>query len=441
MITTFTHPRSCAFSTDISIEINGQPVEVLHTEAADFALFVYDASQGPAEVVITRFADLVEGNTIRPRSRKISGEASGKTLRFAIESAEKLCVEIDGLRPIFIWANPPETDKPSEDDPNVRYFKAGQIYELGKFSMEAGQTLYIEGGAVVKGRIHTQHTDNITIRGHGIFDGGYYSSDRGDMVPSILLERCNNVVVRDITMIHPSGWMLVPGACENVEIFNLKQIGEVVCSDGIDVVGSKHVHIDDCFLCNNDDCIVVKAFFLSSNNLTDTHADLRECPEDILVENCTFLSMPAGNALEIGHELSVDRVSDVTFRNIDILNVHGHGAVFSLHNNDRAVIEDILFENIEVEHCWDKFIDFRISESRFSSDDERGHMRNITLRNVNWHQMECNVGYTVSMIGGWDAEHMIEDVKFENCCINGKPIKHIDELEICTRHAKNIRVV
>ena len=97
--------------------------------------------------------------------------------------------------------------------------------------------------------------------------------ERGDMVPSIVFNRCKGVTVRDITMIHPSGWMLLPGACEDVEIFNLKQIGEVVCSDGIDLVGSKRVHIHNCFLRNNDDCVVIKAFVESENNLTATHFD------------------------------------------------------------------------------------------------------------------------------------------------------------------------
>jgi len=440
MIETFTHPRSCAFSKDLTLEVGGQSIEVLHTEAADFANFVYDPSKGPVEVCITRHHDTIDAYEIRPLSKGITGQAEVKELRFTLEANEKLSIEIEGMRPLFLWANPPETDKPSPEDPNVVFFKAGQIYEMDCLGLKTGQTLYIEGGAVLKTRMITSEADDVTIRGYGIFDGGYYQRERGDMVPSIVFDRCKNVVVRDITMIHPSGWMLLPGACEDVEIFNLKQIGEVVSSDGIDVVGCKRVHIHDCFLRNNDDCVVVKAFLVSSKNLTATHFDFSESPEDILVENCTLLNAPAGNAMEIGHELAVDHVSDVTFRNIDVLSVHGHGAVFSLHNNDGAEIRDILFEDIRVEHCWDKFIDFRISKSRYSTDDTRGSMRRITLRNIDWQQMPHNAGYTVSMIGGWSPEHMIEDVTIENLCLNGKPIQHVDDLEITMRYTKNISV-
>lgn len=439
MIQTFKHPRSCRFSTDFALHVNGYPVEVLRTDVADFAIFVYDATQGPAEVAVTLLDRPIEGHVIRPLSLELEGSVTDAgQLVFQMVAAHKVSVEFDGFRPLYVWANAPELDAPDPDDPKVHYYKAGQTYEIGHVAMQPGETFYIEGGAVVKGRISGGHADHISIRGFGIFDGSYYGLNQGAHVPSILLERCHHVLIRDITMIHPSGWMIVPGACEHVEICNVKQIGEVMCSDGIDIVGSKHVHIHDCFLRNNDDCVVVKAFNMQNKKQLAACVDFRVSPEDILVENCTFANDPSGNAMEIGHELSVERVSGVTFRNIDVLSVHGQGAVFSIHNNDRAVIEDILFEDIRIEHCWDKFIDFRISKSRFSSDDERGHIRNVTLRDINWHRPARNEGYTISIMGGWDAEHLIEDVTLDNVCINGRPIQHIDELEITTRHARNI---
>jgi polygalacturonase len=440
IIQTFQHPKSCALSHNFELEVAGHSIEVLETGVADFANFVYDVNEGPAEVVITSNLPIKNFN-IRPLQKNIAGKIQGNSLKFTLHAAEKLCIEINNGRPLYLWANPPELDVPAPNDPKVHYFKAGQVYEFENLGMQSGETIYIEGGAVLKGRIHVKNANDITIRGYGIFDGSYYKRERGDHIPSILLEKCNNVVVRDITMIYPSGWMLVPAACEDVEIFNLKQIGEVVSSDGIDILGSKRVHIHHCFLNNNDDCVVVKAFFLGSKNSTATNVDGRVSPEDILVENCTLANAPAGNAMEIGHELSVETVSNVIFRNIDVLSVHGQGAVFSIHNNDRALIKDILFEDIRIEHCWDKFIDFRISLSRYSTDEERGSIRNVTLRNINWHRPDINLGYTISMIGGWDENHTIENIFFENVCINGKPIQHLNELEICTRHAKNIQLI
>jgi hypothetical protein len=50
-----------------------------------------------------------------------------------------------------------------------------------------------------------------------------------------------------------------------------------------------------------------------------------------------------------------DSIKNIRFKNIDVLCCHGHGGVFTIHNGDRAVIEDILYEDIRVEHYFDKF--------------------------------------------------------------------------------------
>ncbi|HBR95746.1 MAG TPA: hypothetical protein DEA90_16435, partial [Opitutae bacterium] len=274
MIQSFSYPRSCRFSTEFTLHVNGQAVEVLRTDAADFAIFVYDASQGPAEVVVKRRIEPILEHALRPLSLGLEGALrEDGALVFQLTSAQKLSVEVAGSRPLYVWANPPELDVPSEADPNVIYFKGGQTYEVGRLELQAGQTVYLEGGAVVKGRIYAQQADGITIRGYGILDGSYYGSRFKEHVKSVFLERCHDVLVRDITMIHPSGWMIMVGVCERVEICNVKQIGEVVCSDGVDIVGSKHVHVHDCFLHNNDDCVVVKAFAMKHGKNPDFCAD------------------------------------------------------------------------------------------------------------------------------------------------------------------------
>jgi len=79
-----------------------------------------------------------------------------------------------------------------------------------------------------------------------------------------------------------------------------------------------------------------------------------------------------GQAMEIGHELRTASVRDIRFRDCDVLAVHGHGGVFGIHNADRATVSDVLYENIRVEHHYEKLVDFRIVKSRWSKDDQRG---------------------------------------------------------------------
>ncbi|MDF3128181.1 glycosyl hydrolase family 28 protein [Kiritimatiellaeota bacterium B1221] len=442
MITTFQHPPSCKFATDIQLNIDGKPVEILRTETADFANLIFDPANGPVQVTVTLSdpASLSEV-TLLPRNRNIEAHVDGNCFSFSLAQPDKLSLEVPGRRPFFFWANPPETDRPDPEDPKVLWFKEGQVYDAENFEIDDGQTLYIEGGAVLRGVVRAKDAKNLTLRGHGILDGSKDLVGGRRFQHLARFHQCTNVTVRDLTMIEPSGWMLVPVACENVEICNIKQIGEVVSSDGIDVVGCKGVHIHDCFLCNNDDCVVIKALLIGAKNSSPDTCDGRHNVENVLVENCTFFNAPAGNAMEIGHELNNEWVRNVTFRNIDVLCVHGQGAVFSIHNYAQALVEDIIFENIRIEHCFDKFLDFRISKSRFSVGEITGRIRNVTLKDIYWHTTPSNAGYTTSMIGGWSQEADIQDIYFENIQIDEKAIATLDELEITTRYARNLQLL
>jgi len=437
-MTLYRHPKSLQRSAAFSVLINGEQAEVLHTDIADFVICALVPGDFPAKVEVAPSAAATAA-TIHPVSKQISAAMEGGTVRFTLSGPEKLSIAISGSKPLYLFANPPETNPPASGDPSVVTFPAGQVSETPMLTLEDGQTLYLPGGAVLKSRIHIKGKSGIRICGHGVFDGSFYSLEKDGHIPSIILERCPDVLVEDITMIRPQGWMLLLAACQGATVRNLKEIGEVGSSDGIDVAGSSDVLIEDCFLHNNDDCVVIKAIFLRDKIIAESGVDARENVENVLVRRCTFANYN-GNAMEVGHELSVDSIRNITFTDIDVLHVHGTGAVFSLHNNDRALVENILFENIRIEHCYNKLIDFRISESRYSSDAERGRIRGVVLRDIRWTRTPFNLGYTISLIGGWDADHTIEDIAIENFVIDGVPVRHLDELEICARHCHNLRV-
>ena len=69
-----------------------------------------------------------------------------------------------------------------------------------------------------------------------------------------------NVDIDGITMLNSPGWTVVLLDCDTVNIHDLKQVCWRNGSDGIDLVGTSHVRIRDCFLRNNDDNIVIKSF-------------------------------------------------------------------------------------------------------------------------------------------------------------------------------------
>jgi polygalacturonase len=251
-----------------------------------------------------------------------------------------------------------------------------------------------------------------------------------------LYERCEKCLVEDVIIINSTCWNIELRGSRDCVVRGVKQIGEVSTSDGIDVVSSQNVLIENCFLRNNDDCVVIKA----GKRLYERGKGVKwgENVENVLVQNCVLINDNSGNALEIGHELQADEIKDITFRNCDILSVHGWGAAFSINNADRAVVRDVLYEDIRVEHHFTHLINFRVVRSRYGRDAERGHIRNIVMRNIDVTLTPFNAGYTVSHIGGLDADHTAEDITIENLCQDGEKVTDGDQIELFTRHAKNI---
>lgn len=45
-----------------------------------------------------------------------------------------------------------------------------------------------------------------------------------------------------------------------------------------------------------------------------------------------------------------------------------------------AVVRDITYENIRIQHYYDKLINFRVMRSMYNKDKERGQIRNIRLK-------------------------------------------------------------
>jgi hypothetical protein len=405
------------------------PAFVYHTAVADFLAATCD---GPATVEVL-VAGEVSQAVVRPVSRGLVPTVTGQRITFTLERTGNLCLDVAGQLPLFVYLNPPEREVPSPEDPTVHYFRAGRVYEAGEIILAAGETLYIEGGAVVRGVVRGIEAHGVRVCGRGILDGGWCTQSR----MMIVLEGCEAARIEDIIMIHPTGWMVVLGACRDVTVSNLKQIGEVMCSDGIDIVGSSDVLIEGCCLRNNDDCVVVKALTYADRP-TGTRLDWRRDVKNVMVRDCLFANAEGGNAMEIGFELRTESVSGITFRNIDVLSVHRHGAVFSIHNGDQAVVHDVLFEDIRIEHCYDKFIDFRILSSRYSHAPGQGQIRDITLRRIHWQRTPFNIGYTVSLMGGYNAEHRVERIRLEEVTLDGVTIRNLDELDLHTRHANAI---
>jgi hypothetical protein len=431
VVKTYTYPRIVLEATSYKLLANNQPVFVFQTSGGPFAAF---SCKGAVSISVELPLGL--GNiTISPKRLGLVPTVNDNKLTFQIPGPMSFAIMVNGLPALYVFANPMEQKAPDQNNPKVKYFKAGQVYEVGQLNLSSNETLYIEGGAVVRGSIFATTAENVHITGYGVLDGSYYVHDEGHR--SILFEDCKKSVIENIIMIEPTSWMIVLGLCENITVRNTKQLGFISTSDGVDVVGSKQIRILNSFIRSGDDCIVIKAFDMSryQKMLTKNFsADV----EDVEANGCTVISHKGGQAFEIGHELTTNSVKNIRFIDCDVLGVHDLGGVFGIHNTDRAVICNVLYENIRVEHYYNKLIDFRIIKSRYFKDPERGRVQQVLFKNIDVTVSQYNPGYSISTIGGYDADHKIEDVVFDNFRMNGEKIANADQLDLFTKQVGKI---
>ncbi|HSI07865.1 MAG: glycosyl hydrolase family 28 protein [Rariglobus sp.] len=422
-------PSSLARSTHYHVTIDGLALDVLKHSAADYASF---ECTGPVRIEITLPA--AYGKVfLRPLRFGIQHEIEGRILRFTLVGPQYLQIEIAGLPLLYLYALRPAPATPS--GPHVKCFEAGKIHDVGQVLLKSGEVCWIEAGAVLRGNIRAECATNVLIGGYGVLEGGIWP-ERGEIRrKAIVLELCTDCRVEDILMLSPCSWMVVLGGCSDVEVSGVRQIADDVSSDGVDIVGSKRIRVTGCILHNGDDNIAIKAL---NDNPGQNHERWSGNVEDVIVSRCIFYNTHGGSAMEIGYETSTDHIRDIRFEDIDVLAVHNFGSVFGIHTGDRAQVENVTWENIRVEHHYDKLVDIRVLWSRWNRDSERGRVRNLVFRNIRVVQSPPNAGYTLSVIAGYDAAHTVSGVLFDRFELGGRHVLNADQLDLVTRHADNV---
>ena len=414
-------PAGLPIQSDLVVTLDGRTAGVGATPVAAYAIAAID---GKAEIEITARRPLA-GAVIRPLARGIVPQINGTSLRFTVDRPGPLSIDLPGGLPLHLFLHPP-ADIPTGE--RVRTLAPGSVHDWGEMGVSAGETLHIPGGTALRGWVRASGAANVRITGHGIIDGATFPYG---FKRTVVVDSCRDARIDGVTIIGSPTWTVVLVGCEHVTVERVNLIGWVVCSDGIDVVGSRDVTIRDCFLRDNDDCVAVKA--LPIDGIAAGMQDV----ERVLVERCVCWNDAAGNVFEIGFETRTARIADIEFRDCDVLGAHGEGGVFTIHAGDRALIENVRYRDIRVEHMYDRFIDLKILHSRYSKDAERGRIRNVSFAGIR----TCHDPYnTVSLIGGFDAGHLVEDVRLKDVRIGDKVIASADDILLYTRFAKDISI-
>jgi hypothetical protein len=417
-------------SESFGVKVNKQTVFTYHCRYANYAIL---SGEGCLHVEVTVLFPFKEVK-VRPLSLGIKPETDGPTVRFTIEAPAKISMEFDEdiRNPLFLLVNPLETEKPVPGAPGLKYFEGGKVYDAGELELKEGETLYIDEGSVVYGYITATKADNVRIHGRGILDGSRCEHMNWPRKQMVLVIQSENVTIEGITVVNGPNWHIVPTACSRVTVKDLNVITFTGTGDGIDVVGSENVTITNCFVRSNDDCIAIKAVdYMHASGMKNVH--------NVSISRCVFWNAEWGNALEIGYETRCDEMTDIVFKDCDVIRSEFEGwqsgGTFTIHNGDRAVVRGVLYEDIRIEDSREKLIDIKILFSKYSKDALRGQVSNIGFTNI----QIVDGPFPVSIIQGYDGEHLVKDVTIEKLSVQGRKISNANEAKMVVELSENVK--
>src|ERR1035438_2866547 len=189
-VLTYPAPAGEVLSSEYEVVAEGRKVDVYTARVVDppfsgkewdfggpYAFANFDM-QGRVTVKITAKRSL-RNTVVRPQFADVQLKVEDDhTASITLGSPRKISVEPDGKRePLLLFANPREKNAPKPGAPDVIFFGPG-IHQAGQVKVGDKQTVYLAGGAVVKGAIVAQGS-NIRILGRGILDGSEYEWRKG----------------------------------------------------------------------------------------------------------------------------------------------------------------------------------------------------------------------------------------------------------------------
>ena len=412
------------------IEVNGQNslvIPCIDTPAEGQPEYEHNictfGCDGEVLVEVNSYSEAITEAAILPKSRNYEYKIENGSLFFRMKPGDRVAVELNGKtdNDIFIFANPLESDKPSETDPNVKYYKAGTVTDAGSIALASGQTIYIEGGAVVNGRISSTGTSDIAIRGCGILN----SYDNSVSTRGIQITDASNVTIDGPILMNDSGWSTFIIESDNVKINNYKAVAiwnpannNGNENDALDLLGCTNAVVTGCFGYAHDDVFCVKSQKWTYGAPV----------ENIVFDDCIAWNYRSGNSFIIGAEINQD-VTDVTYRNcVSIRSAGNPGgtlnrAGLAVHNCAGSHVSDILFENIVLEDCMEYGIHLDIRKSYVNNlgngvEYSPGTIDGVILRNIDILKAPARGNFAF----GYDEDHQIRNVVFENVIQEGVKI-------------------
>lgn len=373
-----------------------------HVEDASMVFFDFS---GEVEVSVTFNNGPVRKARIRPLSYGIEPVVKGNTLTFKLDQPRNLSVEVNGdiFHNLHLFANPLIENIPDKNDPDVIFFGPG-VHEFKdqKFYVPSNKTVYVDGGAILRGQLLIHNAQNVKVMGSGMVEhtvkmGVHIANSKNIEIDGIFTTQC------------------ATGGSDSVTIRNVKSISYFGWGDGLNVFASNNVFFDRVFCRNSDDCTTVYA----------TRKGFEGGCRNIMMENSTLWADVA-HPIMIGihgNAQNFDKIEDLVYRNIDILDHKeaqlDYQGCLAINGGDNNIIRNVLFEDIRIEDFRQgQLFNIRIFYNQKYCEAPGMGIENIYFKNISYNGSNAEM----SLIAGYNSDRKVKNITFENLKINGKLI-------------------
>lgn len=487
MVKTYARPSGYTLIDDtpqFNVFVDGQAYTGIYQTTAASGQKVnfgyFDFKDGRATKVVITCNVAMGDYTILPSKAEISDVqmVGKKAISFTITKANQWITlvpksEFHYGRVLHLFCNALYEDEPTAAKTDGSYDRKTKTYYFGPgyhdlstkypsgLYASNGRTIYIAGGAVVKGTIGIG-TGGGTVKGHGMVvisenaGGSEFASNNADggTLDGIICHRY-----------HASGWQTTYTYTKNLSVTNLK----IVCpdggsSDGMDFQGCQDMTIDNCFIRANDDCVAIKG--LASDG-SDPATCTAQIERNLKFSNMQFWTC-ANNAFGIGAETYSQVMEDISLKDSEVLyhydyNTHSEGMADRSALNICALtgttIRNVSFDNIIVHHC-SRFIALGFEDSFWYGtilgyQKYPGEITNVRFSNVSCpNKREGQCANDVRLYG-WDGDYSrnkgwyegdtptkyVHDIYFDNVTIEGKPFDSWEHESLVTNNTDDVKLV
>ena len=327
------------------------------------------------------------------------------------------------------------------------------VFRSGALFFKQGVNLHIEEGGVLKGTVSTEDYPIVDTRWEGIerpwisafinaFElNGFKITGKGTIDGSgddwlkkewrdlragrprlIAVQNCRDVVISDISVKNQACWGVFILYSSNVTIKNLtiRADHNIPMSDGMDIDSSTGVHISNCDIDVNDDCIAIKS------GKDEDGRRVNRPSEDILIEKCRFRYGHGG--VSMGSEMS-GGIRNVEIRNCVMEADNWAPIRFKSQPSRGGVVENITYRDLELKNTRQAFefnMEWRMVPPLKPPSDPLPVVRNIKI---------INVSGTVKNVGIMHGlpDSPIRNVSFQNCRIEattGFVLENVENIDL-----------